>query len=141
MDLLSSSSACKPWLPTNAAPVLTLRSPASIVLADQAERLPDSKLSAKMTSVGDVKSKLAVTDVFAVMVTVQVPVPEQPAPLQLVNVDPEAAVAVSVTTVLILKELEQVEPQLMPAGLLVTVPLPVPVLLTVNVGDPDCRLK
>jgi hypothetical protein len=33
-----------------------------------------------------------------------------------------------------LKEAEQVAPQVMPAGLLVTVPLPVPVLLTLSTG-------
>src|SRR5688500_5954697 len=39
-----------PWLPTRAAVPLTLRSPWSIRLADQAEKLPDSKPSAKITS-------------------------------------------------------------------------------------------
>jgi hypothetical protein len=48
-----------------------------------------------------------------------------------VNVDPVAAVAVRVTDVL--KLTEQVVPQLMPLGLLVTVPLPVPAGVTVRV--------
>ena len=69
------------------------------------------------------------TDLSASMVTVQVPVPEQPLPLQLVKVDP-VVVAVNVTDVL--KEAKQVVPQSMPVGLLLTVPLPVPVLLTVR---------
>jgi hypothetical protein len=47
--------------------------------------------------------------------------------------EPEAAVAVSVTGVPPLYVAEQVEPQLMPDGKLVTVPVPVPVLLTVSV--------
>jgi len=77
-------------------------------------------------------SKLAVTMVAALMVTTHEPVPEHPAPLQPVKVDPPAAAAVRVTTVPPLYEAEQVAPQLIPAGLEVTVPLPVPVLLTVT---------
>jgi hypothetical protein len=61
---------------------------------------------------------------------VQVPVPEQPPPLQLVKLEPAAAVAVRVTDVP--KLAEQVVPQLMPLGLLVTVPLPVPAGVTVS---------
>jgi hypothetical protein len=61
-----------------------------------------------------------------------VPVPEQPPPLQPVNAEPGDGVAVKVTCVFVLKLKEQVEPQLIPAGLLVTVPVPVPVLLTVK---------
>jgi hypothetical protein len=74
--------------------------------------------------------KVAVTVVAAVIGTVQVPVPEQPPPLQLVKLEPVAAVAVRVTEVL--KLAEQVEPQLMPLGLLVTVPLPLPAGVTVS---------
>src|SRR6266545_6034498 len=51
MELLSSISACSPLLPTKAAPALTLRSPPSMTLEVQAERLPDSKPSAKIRSV------------------------------------------------------------------------------------------
>jgi hypothetical protein len=64
------------------------------------------------------------------------PVPDQPA-----KVEPEAAVAVKVTAVPLLKEYEQVLPQLMPAGLLVTVPEPVPALANVNVYVTGVRLK
>jgi hypothetical protein len=63
------------------------------------------------------------------MVTTQVPVPEQPAPLQPLNLDRlEAGVTLSVTLVFSLNDAEQLVPQLMPAGELVMVPLPVPVL-------------
>src|SRR6185503_14948829 len=42
--------ACRPWLPTSAAAGLTLRSPASIAVVVQADRLPDSNPSAKIRS-------------------------------------------------------------------------------------------
>ena len=78
-------------------------------------------------------AKLATTVVAAVIVNVHVPVPSHgPAPHP-VNVDPAAAVGVNVICVPLAKLLEHVAPQLIPAGLLVTVPVPVPVLLTVKV--------
>ena len=77
--------------------------------------------------------KVAVTVVAAETVTVQAPVPVHPPPLQPVKVEPAAAVAVSVTAVPLAKLAEQVAPQLMPAGALVTVPLPVPAGVTVRV--------
>ncbi len=67
--------------------------------------------------------------------TVQVPVPEQ-APDQPAKVLPVAGVAVSVTLVPCVKSAvsePHVLPQLMPDGLLVTEPLPVPLLVTVRV--------
>jgi hypothetical protein len=64
---------------------------------------------------------------------VQEPVPVQ-APLQPVNADPAAGVAARVTTVPALNPFEQLVPQLIPAGALVRVPVPVPDLLTVNVN-------
>ena len=75
--------------------------------------------------------KFAVTDAAAVRLTVQLPVPWQ-APDQPLKVDPEAGVAVSTTAVPLLNVAEQVEPQLIPAGLLVTVPVPVPESFTVS---------
>src|SRR5258705_6177138 len=80
---------------------------------------------------------LAVTDCAPLIVTVQVPVPEQPLPLQPVKVDPAAGVAVSVTTVPVVKAVEQVGSQAIPAGALVTAPLPVPALVTESAED-DC---
>src|SRR5438445_10861716 len=80
--------------------------------------------------------KVAVTDRAALMLTVQV-VPEAASqPLQPVNVDPVAGVAVRVTTVPLSKAAEQVAPQLSPAGAEVTVPLPVPAVVTVRVSCP-----
>ena len=77
--------------------------------------------------------KVAVTVVAAESVTTQVPVPEQPPPLQPVKVEPAAGVAVNVTAVPLAKLAEQVAPQVIPAGKLVTVPLPVPAGVTVRV--------
>ena len=77
--------------------------------------------------------KVAVTVVAAESVTVQVPVPAQPPPVQPVKVEPAAGVAVSVTAVPLVKLAEQVAPQVIPAGALVTVPLPVPAGVTVKV--------
>src|SRR5207249_4073633 len=90
--------------------------------------LPGSDNTGAVTS-----SKRAVTVVLAVSVTLQVPVPKQPPPLQPVKIEPLAGVAVSVTKVPLSNEAEQVAPQLIPAGFEVTVPLPVPALLTARV--------
>ena len=77
--------------------------------------------------------KVAVTEVAAVIVTVQVPVPLQPPPFQPVKVEPAAGVAVRVTAVPVVNAAEHVVPQEIPAGLLVTVPLPAPDWETVSV--------
>src|SRR5262249_61709334 len=58
-------------------------------------------------------------------------------PLQPVKVEPAAGVAVNVTAVPIVKDVEQVVPQEIPVGALVTVPLPAPALVTVSAND-DC---
>jgi hypothetical protein len=78
--------------------------------------------------------KLAPTDFAASMVTLQAPVPVQ-APLHPANVEPESGVAVRFTTVPLSKFAEQLEPQEIPAGELATVPLPVPLFVTVRVKD------
>jgi hypothetical protein len=78
-------------------------------------------------------AKVAVTVVAALSVMVHVPVPEQPPPLQPVKVEPAAGVAVKVTAVPPANAEEHVAPQEIPAGLLVTVPVPAPDLLTVSV--------
>lgn len=76
--------------------------------------------------------KVAVTACAAFIVTTQEPVPEH-APLQPANVEPVAAVGVSVTMVPLAKFAEQVVGQLMPVGVLITVPLPVPASVAVRV--------
>ncbi|HEY2920706.1 MAG TPA: hypothetical protein VGK77_17115 [Candidatus Binatia bacterium] len=53
----------------------------------------------------------------------------QPWPLQPVNVESAPAVAFKVTTVPLSNNAEQVGPQLIPAGVLITLPLPVPFLV------------
>src|SRR4051812_35128712 len=85
-------------------------------------------------SVRGMSVKVAVTVVSLVSVTMHVPVPEQPAPDQPVNVDPAAEVAVSVTCVPLANPAEHVAPQLIPAGELDTLPVPLPPLLTVSCG-------
>jgi len=80
-------------------------------------------------------AKVAVTEVAALIVMVQVPVPEQPPPLQPLKVEPAAGVAVKVTAVPVVKEVEHVAPQEIPEGALVTVPVPLPALVTVRAKD------
>jgi len=84
--------------------------------------------------------KVAVTVIFLSIFTAQEPVPVQPPPLQPAKTDPEADTAVSVTVVPFENDPEQVVPQLMPLGLLVTVPLPVPFLVTLSVEVPPLPL-
>lgn len=79
-------------------------------------------------------SNVAVMDVAALMlVTVQLLPVLALQPDQFFSLEPVAGVAVSVMDVLVAKGSLQSSPQLMPAGLLVTVPLPNPDLLTVSV--------
>jgi phage tail protein X len=75
-------------------------------------------------TVATVGVNVAVTDVSDVRVITHVPVPEHPPPLQPVKVKSVPGVAVSVTLVLSGKGAAHVPGQLMPAGLLVTVPVP-----------------
>jgi hypothetical protein len=78
-----------------------------------------------------VAPKLPVTVLSALRVTAQVPVPVH-APLHPANEKPVAGVAVRVTCVPSLKLAAHVPGQLMPAGALVTVPLPTPAEVTVS---------
>ena len=71
---------------------------------------------------------LTVTAAFPV--TVQAAVPEQ-APLQPSNLEPEAAVALRVTSAPGAYVAVQLLPQLIPTGVLLTVPVPVPTLVMV----------
>ena len=75
---------------------------------------------------------MAVTNLATLIVTVQTPVPEH-APDQPANFEPDAGFAVSVTFVPRMKAYEQVEPQVMPGVVEVTVPEPVPTFVTFNV--------
>ena len=74
---------------------------------------------------------VAVTDCALFIVTMQLPVPVQ-APLHPAKLVPPAGVAVSVTMVPLLKFAVQVPGQLIPPGLLVTVPPPVTVTDSAN---------
>jgi hypothetical protein len=78
--------------------------------------------------------KFALTDFAASIMTLQPPVPLQ-APLQPANVEPESGVAVKLTTVPLAKFAEHVVPQEIPDGELATVPVPVPLFVTVRVKD------
>ncbi len=82
-------------------------------------------------------TKVAVTMVAEFTVTLQVPVPVQ-APPQPVNAIPASGAAVRITGVPAVNENEHVAPQLIPAGLLVTVPVPVPNFETVSAS---CGVK
>src|SRR5437867_13126794 len=84
-------------------------------------------------------AKVTVTVVAAVTVTTQGSEPVHPPPLQPVNTEPTAGVAVNATGVSEGYEAEQVAPQSMPAGVLVTVPAPVPPGVTVRAKP--CRAK
>ena len=75
--------------------------------------------------------KVAPTVVLAVRVTTQAPVPVQ-APVQPPKVELALTASVNVTRVPLAKLALQVVGQLMPDGLLMTVPAPVPALCTVN---------
>jgi len=75
--------------------------------------------------------QVAVTPLAWLIVTWQLPVPVQ-APLQPAKVDPVAGVAVSVTTVALSNGALHAVPQLMPAGVELTAPLPRPAAVIVS---------
>ena len=76
---------------------------------------------------------VAVTDFAASIVTWHEPVPEQPEPLQPAKLEVPSATASSVTVAFWAKSAEQVDPQSMPDGSLVTVPFPLPSFVTLSV--------
>jgi hypothetical protein len=84
-------------------------------------------------------SNVAVTFLTALIVTWHVGANPVHAPDQPIKFESTPAAAVKVTTVSAVTSAEHTEPQFMPAGLLVTVPMPVPALVTVsgnvNVAD------
>ncbi len=73
-------------------------------------------------------------------VSVHGPLPEHPPPDHPVKVDPESADAVRVTSIPLANSALQVDPQSMPAGLLVTLPFPAPDLETRRAGGPSVRV-
>ena len=104
------------------------------------EPLPvPSLLTVKVWNTGS-SVNVALAVCAALMVTAHVLAPLQ-APLQPVKLEPAAGVAVSVTTVSSKKLAAHVAPQLMPAGLLVIAPLPVPARLTDNVRNTGSSVK
>src|SRR5690349_15681432 len=88
-------------------------------------------LSAPRPPFAGAAEKIAPTAVSLCRVRLQVPVPVH-APVHPVKVEPLLGFAVSITDVPTVKLAVHVCPQLMPAGALVTVPVPVPELVTVS---------
>lgn len=88
--------------------------------------------------VADTRANVAVTDAAVFIATVQPPVPKQP-PLHPVKAESASGVTVKLTTVPLAKAALQLEPQEIPAGALVIVPVPVPDLLTVSVKLCDAK--
>src|SRR5688500_685564 len=84
-------------------------------------------------------ANVAVTVTAAVIGTVHGAVPVQVAPLQPVNVEPAAATAVKVVIWPATYVSVQSAPQLMPAGLDVTVPVPVPPRVTNSVTSSSAK--
>ena len=78
--------------------------------------------------------KVAVTEVLVFINNVQIPIPLQ-APLQPAKVESVVGTADRVRDVVFMYDSEQSLSHAMPAGLLVTVPCPVPLFVTVNVKD------
>jgi hypothetical protein len=76
----------------------------------------------------------AITVVSAFTVTVHAAVPLQPPPLHPENVEPEAAAAVRVTLVPATTVSVQSLPHVIPTGVLVTVPVPVPLRVMASVA-------
>ena len=97
----------------------------------ETEPLPDPAKDTLRTGSAAAALNVAVAVSSAVKDRVQEPLPLH-APDQPAKVEPEAAVAVRVMEVPLSKLALQVEPQLMPLGVLVTVPEPLPLILMVS---------
>ena len=91
-------------------------------------------VSVRVNCGGGAGLNVAVTDWFEPIVMLQAPVPVH-APLQPLNTCPAAGVAARLTDVPDTNVAEQVAPQLMPAGALLTDPVPVPARVVVNVNS------
>jgi hypothetical protein len=104
--------------------------PDRTIKASVALTFPSSLTSPRIV----VARKVAVTDMVASIVMMQAPDPLH-APLQPAKVEAVDADAFRVTMVFMLKSYEQVEPQLMPEGELVTVPEPLPAFKTVRTKE------
>src|SRR5215831_7415717 len=103
--------------------VTTIRSPALY-----------SELFVAIETTGSAAAKVAPTVTGVLPVSVHVPVPAQPPPLHPANVEPLAAEADRVTRTPLGYVSVQSVPQLIPVGVLLTVPFPVPVTLTARVS-------
>ena len=121
-----------------AGELATLPVPPFWIFVTVSVNVPDEGGGGGGGSVDVLKAAAMVT--LLLICTEQEPVPVQPPPLQPAKTDPEAGTAVSVTVVPPENDREQVVPQLMPLGLLVTVPLPVPFLVTWSVKVPPLPL-
>ncbi len=108
--------------------------PAGLLVTDALVPQQAGKVKLIVTDRTGPGANVAVTETFPVIVRVQGLVPLQPPPLQPAKSEPAVGVAFRVTTVPLVKVAEQVPPQLMPPGALVTVPLPLPALATVSVN-------
>src|SRR5579864_2596683 len=111
-------------------PVLVSVTLCDAVVACSPRGLKLSVLLDRLTA-GAAALKVAVTAAAAVIVTVQVLVPVH-APLHPVKPEPADGVAVRVTMVPLAKFAEHVDGQEIPAGALLTLPVPAPARLTVN---------
>ena len=118
---------------------------AKFALQVEPQLMPDGELVTVPLPVSLTESvnscvNVAVTDSAAFIVTTQLPVPLH-APPQPVKVPPLAGVAVRVTCDPPVKLALQVEPQLIPEGVLATVPLPFTLTLSVALPPPaDAQL-
>src|SRR5580704_5637048 len=122
-----------PQVDPSTLPVLSIVAKAVAVAPTWTERLSGSTAASRFTLAFCFATKLALIVVSALRVTVQAAVPLHPPPDQPPKIDPWVDAALSVTCVPVAKFAEQVGPQLIPDGALVTVPVPVPVSAIVSV--------